>query len=148
MSVFSTLSVKMQMAVMRDLRHRQVHATMITNGFTFVELLVVLFVIGLIASVAIPTLIRARSRSEAGSVVSELTGLAKQCAMANASKLQEVVSVNGVSVTCNGSAVTLTGRPFLGPADGVLCLGVFAGSNVSGVHIAVSPNGAMSCSFT
>ena len=104
--------------------------------------------LGLLASVALPTLLRARNRSEAGSVVAELTGLAKECALANASKLQEIVSVNNFNVTCNGSPVTITGRPFLVPADGVVCLGVTAGPNVSGVYIAVSASGKMTCSFT
>jgi prepilin-type N-terminal cleavage/methylation domain-containing protein len=142
------LPVKLQIELMRGLHQRQIHSPKSTSGFTFIELLVVVSVIGLIVSVAIPTLLRARNRSEAGAVVGELTGLAKECAMANASKLQEVVSVNGVSVTCNGYAVTITGRPFLVPADGVVCLGVSAGSNVTGVQIAVSSNGSMSCSFT
>lgn len=147
MSYPSRMAAKIKLELLSGLRHHRDPTSSVANGFTLIELMVVVFVFSLIAAVAIPTLLRARNRSEAGAVVGELTGLAKECAMANASKLQEVVSLNGVSVTCNGSPVTITGRPFLVPADGVVCLGVTAGPTVSGVYVTVSPAGRMSCSF-
>ncbi|MEB3360749.1 MAG: prepilin-type N-terminal cleavage/methylation domain-containing protein [Synechococcaceae cyanobacterium] len=147
MSYPSRMATKLKLELLSGLRQHRNQTSSVASGFTLIELMVVIFVFSLIAAVAIPTLLRARNRSEAGAVVGELTGIAKECAMANASKLQEVVSVNGVRVTCNGSPVTITGRPFLVPADGVVCLGVTAGPSVSGVYITVSPGGRMSCSF-
>lgn len=148
MAPISRIPTKLQLELLRGLVRRRVHAPSQPGGFTLVELMVVTAVFCLIASVAIPTLLRAHNRSEAGAVVGELAGLAKECAVANATKLEEVIGVNGVSVTCNGAAVTITGRPFRVPADGVVCLGVTAGPSVSGVYVAVDPNGKMTCSFT
>lgn len=148
MAPTTRIKAKLQLELLRGLVQRRVHASRQPSGFTLIELMVVTAVFCLIASVAIPTLLRARNRSEAGAVVGELTGLAKECAVANAANLEEVIIVNGVSVTCNGSAVTITGRPFLVPADGVVCLGVTAGPSVSGVYVTVDPNGNLKCSFT
>jgi prepilin-type N-terminal cleavage/methylation domain-containing protein len=148
MAPTSRIRAKLQLELLSGLVRRRSQASSQSSGFTLVELMVVTAVFCLIASVAIPTLLRARNRSEAGSVVGQLAGLAKECAVANAARLEEVISVNGVSVTCNGAAVTISGRPFRVPADGVVCLGVTAGPSVSGVYVTVEPNGNMQCSFT
>jgi prepilin-type N-terminal cleavage/methylation domain-containing protein len=143
------ITAKLKLELLRGLGQRaRIDASSQSGGFTLIELMVVAAVFCLIVAVALPTLLRARNRSEAGAVVGELAGLAKECAVANAAKLQEVINVNGVSVTCNGAAVTIIGRPFIVPADGVVCLNVTAGSTASGVYVAVDPNGKMSCSFT
>ena len=148
MAPSSRIRAKFQLELLSGLVRRRSRDSSQSSGFTLVELMVVTAVFCLIASVAIPTLLRARNRSEAGAVVGELAGLAKECAVANAARLEEVISVNGVSVTCNGAAVTISGRPFRVPADGVVCLGVTAGPSVSGVYVTVEPNGNMQCSFT
>jgi prepilin-type N-terminal cleavage/methylation domain-containing protein len=142
------MKAKFNLELLRSLRQRQNHSTNRSSGVTLVELLVVIAVICLYTVIALPSYIRARSRSEAGTSVSELTGLAKHCAMANASKLQEIVKINGVSVTCNGAAVTISGRPFMGPVDSVICLGTSAVTSVTVAYVVVSSSGSMSCSFS
>lgn len=148
MAPTSRITAKLQLELLHGLVKRRPHCSTQPSGFTLIELMVVTAIFCLIASVAIPSLLRARNRSEVGAVVAELSGLAKECAVANAAKLEDVISVNGISITCNGAAVTITGRPFLAPPDGVVCLGVTATSNVSGVYITVNDNGIMKCSFT
>lgn len=142
------IKAKLQLELLLSLRQRQSRTSRVSNGVTLVELLVVIAVICLYTAVALPSYIKARNRSEAGTAVSELTGLAKNCAMANASKLEEIVNINGVSVTCNGAAVTISGRPFLGQVDGMICLGTTAVTGATVAYVVVSSSGSLSCSFS
>lgn len=139
---------KLQLEVLRRFTKRHSSSPSHTSGYTLVEVLVVVAVLCLLTAVALPNYLRARNRSEAGAVVGELTGLAKECALANAMKMQEVVNVNGVSYTCNGAALTITGRRFIGPVDAVVCLGTTASTSVTIAYVAVSAAGSMSCSFS
>jgi prepilin-type N-terminal cleavage/methylation domain-containing protein len=76
------MAAKLKLELLSGLRQQRNQPSRSASGFTMIELMVVIFIFSLIAAVAIPTLLRARNRSEAGSVVGELTGIAKECAMA------------------------------------------------------------------
>lgn len=56
-----------------------------SSGFTLVELMIVVSVLGLLVSYAIPAYNQARSAALIGSIVGDLIGYAKACAVINAS---------------------------------------------------------------
>jgi type IV pilus assembly protein PilA len=144
------VKTKTQLELLRTLRTRRARSA--NTGFTLIELMIVVAVVGLLAAVALPQYLRARSRAAAAASVGEVLGVAKECAVGQASKMFEI-TVNpstGSSITCSGAAaVTLTGRPFTAAgASGVVCLNVTASDTNTGVQAVISTSGFLTCSFT
>lgn len=137
---------KTRLEVLRALQKRRKAAT---SGFTLVELMIVVAVVGILSAVALPQYLQARARAEAGAAIGEVVGLAKECAVGNASKLAASVinPSTGASVTCGGSSQALVSRTFSGQADGVRCLDqtVVAGKTVATIN--VTADGALSCAL-
>lgn len=144
---------KTQLELLRSLRERRsTRPISSSQGFTLIELMIVVAVIGLLAALALPQYLKARNRAAAGASVGEVIGIGKECAVGNASKLTEVVPNPTTSAspnfTCSGADATITGKSFNSSAEGVVCLNVTAASTSTGVQIAVSSNGQLTCSFT
>jgi len=138
-----------QLELLRNLDQRRHRAN---RGFTLVELMITVAIVGILSAVALPQFLKARARAQAGAAVGEVIGLAKQCAVGNASKLSETLKDGaGTAVTCNGSAdVSMVSQTFSTNAEGVQCLAssMTSASSSTKATITVKADGAMSCLFS
>ena len=129
-------------------KRRKVSAS---SGFTMVELMIVVAIVGILSAVALPQYLQARARADAGAAVGEIVGLAKQCAVGNASKLAETLSDGaGTAQTCSGASVNMVSRTFSTGAEGVRCLSSTVTSAAANTKatITVDADGGMNCAFS
>ena len=137
-------------ALVRDLtRKLNRKKSLSSEGFTLIELIVVVVIIGVLAAVGIPQFSGVRDRAQAKAYVGEAVGLAKECAIL---QLEEISgsTVNapggGSTITCDGSAsATVTSQTF--PEAAVDC--VNATSTAATVAtLTVTDSGQISCALT
>ena len=137
-----------QLALLQQLRQRQ---NLVRKGFTLVELMIVVAIIGLLSAVALPQFMSARDRADAQSKVGELVGISKECAVFNAegNPVQTTVTAPGGGVImCGGapaSVVTLSSRAWKAGVPGVMCLGSTVLAANTHAVITIQAGGGMGC---
>jgi type IV pilus assembly protein PilA len=134
-----------------------------SSGFTLVELMIVVAIVGILSAVAIPNFIRARDAAAVGAAMGEAVSLAKECATSAASDISvgttaagnKAITLTAAAGGCtDGGSVTVNAASFnpslstnVFPA-GIRCLDQkSAGTNTKG-SITVSADGSIACAFS
>jgi type IV pilus assembly protein PilA len=132
------MRTQLQLELLRKLRQRKGQA----KGFTLIELMIVVAIVGLLSAVALPRFLGTRDAADAGAAIGQIVGLGKECGV--------YLTSGGVGTpvaNCPTTGATFS-RAWSGTVANLNCLGVTNGTDgESKATVTVTSVGVLSCTF-
>jgi type IV pilus assembly protein PilA len=123
----------------------------LAQGFTLIELMIVVAIIGVLSAVAIPQFLGVRDRAAAGAKVAELVGIAKECSVGQVTGTVQTLAIgtSGIkgATECSGTQVELTTTLDNPAPDKVKCLTDDKSAGATSATITVAADGSMTCAW-
>jgi type IV pilus assembly protein PilA len=146
------LRPQLRQALLRQLHNDPKHKrNVLQQGFTLVELMIVIVIVGVLSAVALPNFIGQKNKAEAGSLIGSMAGFAKECATnvitgdSTALTIPAVITLTG---TCDGTSTTVTLANTTAFPDASKIGGTRCGTDASGAPQQANGTSHVTCTFT
>jgi len=133
------MRTNLQLELLRKLRQRKGQA----KGFTLIELMIVVAIVGILAAVGIPKFMDVRDNADAGAKVGEVVGIAKECAV--------YVAAGGLGTpptSCSTTGASFSKSWSSTNIANLKCLTDSATAGDRTVTVTVGTDGGMVCTFS